>query len=315
MSDLVLIGIRFALFADLMLIVGIAAFALYALGGDERRRPDIVSGLWRTARWLCAFGLLISFLGMGVLTANMHGVGLFALDPAMILAMARDTDVGAAWLYRMIALLIASVAALSLAKRPTAAAVTLVAAGSIALATLAWSGHAGATEGAAGTLHRASDALHLIAAGVWLGAIAAFLLLLRAPRDGVWTNLYVAARSLDQFSKVGTICVLVIAATGLFNSQMIIGVENIGRSLAAPYGQLLAAKLALFGLMLALAAVHRWRLTPALARSLVDSGADPRQAVGAMRRSLFLEASAAAAILALVAWFGTLEPFASPGMA
>ena len=36
---------------------------------------------------------------------------------------------------------------------------------------------------------------------------------------------------------------------------------------------------------------------------------DPDLAIAAMRRSLIIEASAALAILALVAWFGTLEPF------
>ena len=42
---------------------------------------------------------------------------------------------------------------------------------------------------------------------------------------------------------------------------------------------------------------------------LVRVDADPDLAIAAMRRSLIIEASAALAILALVAWFGTLEPF------
>ena len=65
--------------------------------------------------------------------------------------------------------------------------------------------------------------------------------------------------------------------------------------------------------MLALAGVNRWRLTPALQASIAspdEIGADSSLAVSAMRRSLVLEASAGLAILALVAWFGTLEPFA-----
>ena len=36
------------------------------------------------------------------------------------------------------------------------------------------------------------------------------------------------------------------------NGQMIVGVQNIGRSAFTPYGQLLLAKLGLFALMLAL---------------------------------------------------------------
>src|SRR3546814_2964280 len=106
-------------------------------------------------------------------------------------------------------------------------------AGSVAVATLVWAGHAGATEGTAGTVHRVSDILHLIAAAAWIGAIGAFLILIAPQRLREWPGgLQIAARSLDQFSRVGTICVLVIAATGLINSQMIVGAENLGRSLS-----------------------------------------------------------------------------------
>lgn len=312
MPDILLVGIRFALFADLMLVVGLAAFLLYALNADERRSPYITAGFWRAERSLCAIGFAISIAGMAALTANMHGVGLFAVDPRTMWELARNTDVGGAWIWRTVALLIALIAAFRTAKRPTAAAAMIAAAGAIALASLLWSGHAGATERMAGMIHRVSDALHMIAAAIWLGAITAFLILLGRPGDDAQHGrLDLMARSLDQFSLVGTICVLLIAATGLLNSQMIIGAANITASLAAPYGQLLLAKLALFALMLALAGVNRWQLTPALKLSLAAS--DPAQAIGAIRRSLLLEVTAGAAILALVAWFGMLEPFPSAG--
>src|SRR3546814_19119098 len=105
-----------------------------------------------------------------------------------------------------------------------------------------------------------------VAAAVVTGAIGAFHLLISPQRiREIPDGFGIAARSLNRFSLIGTICVLVIAATGLINSQMIVGAENLGRSLGSPYGQLLLAKLALFGLMLALAAANRWRLAPALA--------------------------------------------------
>src|SRR3546814_8332715 len=106
-------------------------------------------------------------------------------------------------------------------------------------------------------------------------------------RIGDWSS-DVCSSDLDQFSRACTICVLVIAATGLINSQMIVGAENLGRSLSSPYGQLLLAKLALFALMLALAAANRWRLTPALAAAADDDAesvdSDPDAALAAMRR-------------------------------
>jgi putative copper resistance protein D len=291
---------------DLMLIAGLAAFPLFALTRSERLAPQsMMASIWRAERWLCAAGLLLSILGMGVLAASMQGVGLLSLELQPFWDLVRETEVGTAWVYRSAALLLALGVAIWMVRWPTTSAA----------ASLVWSGHAGATEGAAGTVHRISDILHLIAAAVWIGAIGAFLILISPRRVREWPGgLQIAARSLDQFSRVGTICVLVIAATGLVNSQMIVGAENLGRSLGSPYGQLLLAKLALFGLMLALAAANRWRLTPALAAAVPGTDtdnvdADPDLAIAAMRRSLIIEASAALAILALVAWFGTLEPF------
>lgn len=306
MADLILISIRFALFVNLMLIVGLAAFILYALDPAEREEGAMVTVVAGPQTWLCGAGLVLSFSGMVVLTADMQGVGIFAVDPAMFTQMVRDTDVGTAWLARTAALFIALAAARSVATRPAQSASLLAMAGSIALMTLVWSGHAGASEGTAGALHRINDALHMIAAAVWFGAIAAFLLLMRPGPEPASERLSCAARSLDQFARVGTICVLIIVATGLVNSQMIVGVQNIGRSVATPYGQLLLAKLGLFALMLALAAANRWRLTPALKVGIDE--ANPAAAIRAIRKSLILEGLAAAAILALVAWLGTIEP-------
>lgn len=307
MADLPMIGIRFALYATLMLLTGLAGFALYSVRRGERENRLLAAMFARTQRWLCGLGVLVSTAGMVVLTASMHGVGPFAVELEMLRTMLAETDVGAAWLVRTVALLVAAAAAWNVTRRPRIAATIVAVAGVAALTTLAWSGHAGATEGLTGTIHRVSDALHIIAAAIWLGAIAAFLLLLRPRRDALPPRrIALAARSLDQFGRVGTMCVLVITATGLVNAQVILGLENAGRSIASTYGQLLLVKLLLFGAMLALAGANRWRLTPALRAASID--ADPGPATASIRRSLAAEAAAAAAILALVAWFGTLEP-------
>jgi putative copper resistance protein D len=307
MADLPVIGIRFALYAALMLLTGLAAFPLYTLRGGERGNRLLAAMLVRVQRWLCGLGLLVSTAGIVVLTANMHGVGLSSVEPEMLRIVLVETDLGAAWLVRTAALLVAAIAAWNFARRPRIAATMLAAAGAAALATLTWSGHAGATEGLTGAVHRISDALHMIAAAIWLGAIAAFLILLRPRRHGLPPKrIALAARSLDQFGRVGTICVLVITATGLVNAQLILGLENAGQSIASTYGQLLLVKLLLFGAMLALAAANRWRLTPALKAASID--ADSSRAAAAIRRSIIAEAAAAGTILALVAWFGTLEP-------
>ena len=87
---------------------------------------------------------------------------------------------------------------------------------------------------------------------------------------------------------------------------MLVGISNIRTLFDTTYGQLLVIKLVLVGIMLLFAAKNRWRLTPDLGAVL--SGSNATTAVTALRTSLLLEAAAAAAILGLVAWFGTLEP-------
>jgi len=302
MADTLMIGIRFLLFADLMLILGLAAFPLYTLGRLEGDVTGISAEFAVAQPWLCGVGFLASLGGMLALTASMQGVAIGDVTPAMFISMATETGVGRAWIARMLALGVAIIAAGQLRRRPGGAGIILTLASAIALASLAWSGHAAASEGLAGTIHRAADALHMIAAGIWLGAIAAFLVLLRPAADGEQPRFRMAAQSLERFARVGTGCVIAIAATGLINFEMIAGLDRASRVLRSTYGYLLVAKLLLFSGMLALAALNRWRLTPAL------FDADGRTSSTAIRRSLALEASAAASILALVAILGTLEP-------
>ncbi|MDP9086357.1 MAG: CopD family protein, partial [Pseudomonadota bacterium] len=73
-----------------------------------------------------------------------------------------------------------------------------------------------------------------------------------------------------------------------------------------PYGQLLVTKILLFGAMLALAALNRFRLTPRFEQAMASD--DHVSAMGALRLSLSFETGCVIAILALVAMLGTLAP-------
>ena len=201
---------------------------------------------------------------------------------------------------------IAAVAALAIDRNP-AARYLLLASATLAIATLVWTGHAGATEGWAGTAHRLSDMVHMLASAVWIGGIAALAWLLFRPvtaQSGA--HLAIAHRALDRFSQVGTIAVAAIIATGIVNCLAVVGFPHFTRLPLTDYGKLLLLKLLLFAAMLALAALNRWRLTPALGIGIDNDS--PASAVTGLRRSLIAEGGAALAILALVAWLGTLEP-------
>ena len=83
--------------------------------------------------------------------------------------------------------------------------------------------------------------------------------------------------------------------------------EYSGVGLAAPQ---VHESVRLFVAMLGLAAANRFALTSGLGRVLADP-TGRQAAVTALRRSLIMETGVGVAVLALVAWFGTLAPPAS----
>ncbi|WP_309750843.1 copper homeostasis membrane protein CopD [Novosphingobium sp.] len=306
MDNLPVIAIRFALYADLMVLAGMTVFTLYALTAAERTSTSLIS-LRPIVLVLALLGLILSGLGLLVLAAAMMGADLFPVDPTHVRMILVETAIGTAWIVRMLALAIVLTAALTLGRFPTAMRIVVLLASSVAVATLVWTGHAGATEGVSGTIHRLSDIVHMLAAAIWVGGIASFAWLLFKPAGQTSSiELAITHRALEQFSRVGALVVGLIVLTGLINSQILIGIDNVGLIARTPYGQLLLAKLALFGLMLALAATNRWRLTPALDAGMTSGNL--AAAVIALRKSLIAEGVTVFLILALVAWLGTLEP-------
>ena len=236
-------------------------------------------------------------------TAVMAGSLAEAIKPVSLSFMITGTALGKAMVARAALALAAVVAVLALRPGKTAWSISL-GLGLFVVASFAWTGHGAATEGPEGLVHLASDIVHSVGAALWLGALVALtILLLRRPGvdDGA---LY---RALHGFSGLGTLAVALLVATGLANSWFLVGSErfvNLGESL---YGQLLIAKLALFVLMLGLAADNRFRLTPALRLELEHTG-QSISAVRRLRRSIVTETALGLVVLAVVALMGTLPP-------
>src|SRR6266702_1663852 len=147
-------------------------------------------------------------------------------------------------------------------------------------ASLAWTGHAGATVGATGYLHLVADALYLIA----------------AHRNEA---MLLATDAVRRFSTLGIISVVALMLSGLINAIILVG--SFRALIATSYGHLLLLKLALFGVMLALATINRLLLTPRLARP----------GAGRLRwlaRNSSIELALGLAIYAIVGLLGTLHP-------
>jgi copper resistance protein D len=169
-------------------------------------------------------------------------------------------------------------------------------------ASLAWAGHAAATEGLDGTIHLASDAMHLVAAGAWLGALWPLSVLLdRARQAADPPSAAIAYQVTRRFSILGMVSVAAILASGAVNTYEILGIAAF--SLDTAYNRLLLAKIGLFAAMIAVAAVNRQRLTPRLA--------DERRHRRAMRQlqlNSLAEAGLGLLILVIVAMLGRIPP-------
>ncbi|GJD49462.1 hypothetical protein OPKNFCMD_2192 [Methylobacterium crusticola] len=102
-------------------------------------------------------------------------------------------------------------------------------------------------------------ALHVIAAGLWLGALPG--LLIAVARSPV-TAARVAVR---RFSWLGLAAVGVVAVTAVLQSLPLVG--DIGGLFGTLYGRVALAKTLGFAGLLALAALNRFVLTPAMTRN------------------------------------------------
>lgn len=301
------VALRGIQYVAAFIVAGGALFAVYAL---PARGEASAAGLgWPRSLLATASGVLLvaAVLGLIAQTAVVAGSLGAALDPATMSSVMTEMAMGAASAVRAGAAALAL--GLLLITRPGRPAwLGAVGLGAVSVASLAWMGHGAATEGGPGLIHLLADIAHLAAAAIWLGALAFFVGLALSPASDQQRGAFQTA--LAGFSGVGSCLVAVLVATGLINSWFLIGPVGLTAVGATLYGRLLLAKLAAFGVMLALAAINRFRLAPALAQARRDGGGADK-AVSALKRSLILETGMAVLVALLVAWLGRLAPIAA----
>jgi putative copper resistance protein D len=296
---------RLVQYSAASVLMGSALFCVYAL---PARGPGSATELrWPRPLLVCAAWLLLAATGIGLIaqTAVLAGSLADALTAQSLTAVLTEMDPGKAALARSILALAAAVYAMT-APRGRALWLGTGLLGALAAGTFGWMGHGAASEGGAHALHLGADVLHALAAAAWLGALAAFVGLV-APRAQGAERLAATAEALRRFSPVGIGLVVTLAVTGLVNAWFLVG-PMVTMALHDLYGQLLALKLVLFAGMLALAAWHRQRSVPALAARTAARSCPEGDALASLRRSILAEALLGFAVLALVAWFGTLAP-------
>jgi copper resistance protein D len=252
-----------------------------------------IAGRMRVPAVAFALLALLSLAMWLPLEAAMIGGRAAASDFDMLRAVMLDTDFGRAWAVRMglalMTLLIAS--ASPLRTRMLAASAGLL------LATLALSGHANMHDGALGLLHGVNDAVHLLCAGAWLGSLLPFFACLRALHDPAARKE--AGRALKSFSDMGHVAVAGVLVTGVVNTMLVLGQWPV--HWRAPYQALLAGKIALTTLMVAIAVFNRYVSVPRIA-------AEPEQRIRSIRRLSVAGLVMGVGVLALVSLLGLLEP-------
>ena len=179
-------------------------------------------------------------------------------------------------------------------RRGTVTPVVLgLAASGAAVAAQAWAGHAVAVAGPAGVTLLVSQAVHMLAAGAWVGGLLPLVRLLAATDLGA-----AASPAARRFSSLGIACVAALAVTAAVNAWFLVG--SFPALLGTPYGRDSLIKLGLFLAMLGLAALNRFQFTPRLA-----TGAG---AIGRLRRSASAEALLGLAVLIVAAQLASAPP-------
>ncbi|ONI82102.1 copper resistance protein CopD [Saccharothrix sp. ALI-22-I] len=105
--------------------------------------------------------------------------------------------------------------------------------------------------------------LHVLGAAAWTGGLAALIVLV-AHRRGL------LADALPKFSKLATIALILVSATGLFNGLLELALNPVvalpASLFTTSYGLVLIGKIVCAGLLAALGANIRWRLLPHIAQ-------------------------------------------------
>ena len=148
------------------------------------------------------------------------------------------------------------------------------------------------------TLLLASEALHVLSAAAWLGALPALAIVVArsAPET--------AGMAAQRFSAIGIAAVAALAMSAALQAWRLIG--SWAGLFATPYGFVVLAKLLLFGLLVALAARNRRRLVP---RAI--GGAAPARA--ALQRSILIAVALGSGVLTLASLLATMAPPAEMG--
>ena len=173
------------------------------------------------------------------------------------------------------------------------------------IASIAWTGHAASTPHTLGYVHLAADVLHLFAAAAWIGGLVPLVLLLAvAGRMPAKPRALLTQDAASRFSTLGILSVATLIVSGLINAWILVG--SFAGLVVGIYGWILMLKLIVFAMMVMLATVNRFRLTPQLA---LPAGSEAQcHALRSLTRNSVTEIALGLLVFSIVGMLGTLHP-------
>lgn len=278
-------------FASLMTLFGACTF-----GWIVQRRLQRDASLPRAVLLSCGgVALATALISVAFVAGEMSNGAAITFAPDTLGQVFTSTLYGHIAAARMS--LLAAFLIIGLFSRPALQSVGSIV-GGIALALLGLTSHAAASGSVAYSLLRAAvDALHLLAGGFWIGGVAVLAFAVwrtRRDRDG-----HIALLRL--FSRWGAVAVAVLVIAGTINAFAILDIQ--GMRWSAVYLAWLAVKLALAGIMVALALTNRFGVLPGLMRGESDASET-------LPLTLSAELAVAGLILLCVGFLGLTAPMA-----
>jgi copper resistance protein D len=271
--------------------------------------PVVLRGKLSWIAWIGLAVALVSGAAWFVLVAQSMSDIPFAdlFSEGVLWIVLLQTGFGRDWLARLVlACLLAAVLAVSFRrhgnKTPVIDALAAVLAGGL-VGTLALAGHAVGARGVEGIIHPAADFVHLIAAAAWVGMLLPLALLLAAAAQDK-ASIAAAYTATRRFSNFGLVAVGVLLVTGFINALYLAG--SLPALVETDYGRLLLIKVALFLVMVAIAAINRQIWTP---RLVPDANAPSgRNALNRLCRNAAIEAGLGGVIIVIVSVLGVTPP-------
>ncbi len=290
--------VRWANYMGLVALIGAVAFAVVVV-----RRAAVPALAWgvmsgaQLARAAASVGTVAALLVLAgaLLRLTLQSVAMNgggdALDRALVAAMVGETTWGVGWLLQLTGGLVALVGA-RVARRVPNVGWTIAGAGAVTVAfAAALSSHA-ASAARLAPVAVASDTLHILGAGGWLGSLLLLVVVgvPAAARAEIRARGATIAALVNAFSPVALACAALVAATGLIAAWLQLGAFSA--LWETRYGRILLLKVGALALVAAIGAYNWLKLKPAVGDHL-----GPHR----LRRTATMELAVGAIVLAVTA--------------